>query len=71
MAQLSDAGFAQVGIELTQHPMTPKGAGAGSGRVASAFVRANKPLATTLPADAVPVAAASCCGSSNTDCRCG
>jgi SAM-dependent methyltransferase len=70
MGLLADAGFEQVGIELTQQPRVPDGAGEGSGRVASAFVRAAKPLVATERL-AVPLAASCGCGTGTDGCCCG
>ena len=75
---LQEAGFAEVSIEITRRYTVaeagldvgtlPDGWEAGDGKLASAFVRATKPLTTSEPARrAVPVALAAtnsdeCCG---------
>ncbi len=82
-ALLADAGFADVGVEITRRytvaeagldPATlPAGWEEGDGKLASAFVRATKPLSATAPGvrvnQSVPVVAtggsgsgSSCCG---------
>ena len=63
MGLLADAGFAAIALELTQHPRTPEGAASGSARVASAFVRATKPLVAVEQAAVGPAPSSSCCGS--------
>jgi SAM-dependent methyltransferase len=80
---LQDAGFAEVGVEITRRytvagagldPATlPAGWEVGDGKLASAFVRATKPLTSaTAPeanADEVPaLATGGCCGGSGGCC---
>ncbi len=73
-ALLVEAGFEDVGVEITRRytvaeagvdPATlPAGWEDGDGKLASAFVRATKPLAVATRPQTVPVAATerSCCG---------
>jgi len=68
MGLLADAGFAAIALELTQHPRTPEGAASGSARVASAFVRATKPLGAMEQAAVGPAPSSSCCGSAGGCC---
>ncbi|HLZ20754.1 MAG TPA: arsenite methyltransferase [Ktedonobacterales bacterium] len=81
---LAEAGFEDVSVTITRRytvaeagldPATlPAGWENGDGRLASAFVRASKPvsLAPTSPApnerDPLPIASTSCCGGSGSGC---
>ena len=75
VALLQAAGFEDIGIEITRRytaaeagldvSTLPEGWEAGDGKLASAFVRATKPLSATLPAStATPASGTGCCGSS-------
>jgi SAM-dependent methyltransferase len=70
---LAAAGFENIGIEVTRRYTVaeagldigtlPEGWQEGDGKLASAFVRASKPLTAALPVAAAPVVAGSgCCG---------
>ena len=76
---LKAAGFEDVEIEITRRftaaesgldvSTLPEGWEAADGKLASAFVRATKPLSATLPAStAVAATGAGCCGGSGSCC---